>query len=63
MSLSTVLLGLLALLTVVDIATTLRIFEQGGYEQNTLMRRLMDKIGVFPALVATKLTSSGFVTE
>jgi hypothetical protein len=45
---------LIILLQVADIYTTLRVLSQGGREMNGLVKRLMDRIGVCPALFASK---------
>jgi hypothetical protein len=48
------LLILILLLQVADIYTTLRVLSQGGRERNKLVKWLMDRIGVLPALLASK---------
>lgn len=49
---------------ILDIYTTHKVLSQGGRELNPLLDKLMDRIGVLPALVLTKLiviVSFGFV--
>lgn len=41
----------LVALQVADVATTLRVFALGGYEKNKPLKKLMDAIGVLPALL------------
>jgi hypothetical protein len=48
------LLILILLLQVADIYTTLRVLSQGGREINGLVKWLMDRVGVLPALLASK---------
>lgn len=38
-------------LQVADVATTLRAFSLGGYEKNKVLKKVMQAIGVLPALL------------
>ena len=44
----------LVVLQVLDILTTLKVLELGGYEANPIMKKAMDKFGVKQALIGTK---------
>jgi len=56
------LLILIILLQAADIYTTLRVLSQGGREMNKLLKWLMDRIGVLPALLVSKaVVIGGFV--
>jgi hypothetical protein len=54
LSLSVLLFTLLILLQIIDIVTTLKILELGGYEANPIMRKAMELFGVKPALIGVK---------
>jgi hypothetical protein len=45
---------LFILLNVMDVSLTLRIIKKGGREINPILKKLMDKFGVVPALLVTK---------
>lgn len=48
------LFAALALLQLLDVLSTVHILKRGGTELNPAMRKLMDAVGVIPALVLTK---------
>lgn len=45
---------LLIVLNILDIHTTIKILDNGGKELNPVMAWLIDKLGIEPALVASK---------
>jgi hypothetical protein len=49
-----ILFAAVALLQILDVITTIRAFKRGAKEANKIMAWLMGKIGVVPALIATK---------
>jgi len=54
-----ILLAIIILLQVVDTVTTATLLKQGCYEWNPLQKWLMDRLGVLPSLIATKLVFVG----
>lgn len=44
---------------ILDILTTKKVLELGGYEANPIMKWLMDKVGVNQALFGSKLAFIG----
>ena len=41
-------------LNILDVATTVAILRHGGREMNSIIRKVMDVIGVVPALIVVK---------
>jgi hypothetical protein len=56
-----ILLAIIILLQVLDAATTLSILKLGGRELNPMLKWLMDRLGVVPALAVSKLVLVGGV--
>jgi hypothetical protein len=54
LTLSLLLFLSLVILQIVDIITTIKILELGGYEANPIMRKAMELFGVKPALIGVK---------
>lgn len=50
----TLLAIFLTLLQLFDGWTTYRILKLGGYEQNALLRKVIERIGAYPALAGAK---------
>ncbi len=48
------ILILLTLLQLLDIYTTYKVLKEGGRETNKLVKWLMDKVDVLPALIGSK---------
>ena len=55
-----ILLGILILLQIADAWTTVKVLKH-GYEKNKLLAKLMDKIGVIPALIVSKVVGMGII--
>ncbi len=55
----TILYIVFLILALGDIITTIKLLDiPGGYEKNKFMARLMDKIGVIPALASTNFIAA-----
>ncbi len=61
MNLKDALFVALIALQVLDCMSTVLVLGKGGKELNPIMARLMDAMGVVPAMVAIKLLLIGFV--
>lgn len=55
-----ILLGVI-LLQAADIVTTYYALTHGGWERNKFVAKIMDKLGVLPGLLVTKLPITGAV--
>lgn len=49
------LFGLLCILQVLDVYSTVMVIKNGGYEANPILKFLMNQFGVVPALVTVKV--------
>ncbi len=48
----------LVVLQILDVLTTIKVLELGGYEANPIMKKAMDKLGVMQAIIGIKCAYS-----
>lgn len=56
-----IIYGIFVIVNILDCVTTVRALQAGGTEANPVMKKVMDLIGVIPALVIMKIIALGVV--